>query len=107
MEVDAELTALVECNCSTCTRSGFLHWKVPVGAVRLLTQKCRLASYHWRDAGGGHEFCPTCGTAILRNGYQGHLSVNARCLEGIDIFQLALTRYDGRNDMPPGPEAPR
>jgi hypothetical protein len=106
-EVDAELTGLEECNCSTCARSGFLHWKVPVEAVKLLTPMVHMTSYHWRDAGGGHEFCPTCGTAMLRNGYRGHLSVNARCLEGVDIFQLRISRYDGRNDMPPGPETRR
>jgi hypothetical protein len=43
---------------------------------------------------------------MLRNGYQGHLSVNARCLDGADVFALKSSRYDGRNDMPPGPESP-
>ena len=41
-EVDAELADLHECNCSTCARHGFLHWKVPVEAVRLVTQKVQL-----------------------------------------------------------------
>ena len=107
LAVDADLAGLQECNCSTCARSGFLHWKVPVEAVRLLTQKCRLSSYHWRDADGGHQFCPTCGSALLRTGYRDRISVNARCLEGVDVFELQIARYDGRNDMPPGPETPR
>jgi hypothetical protein len=64
LEVDAELTELHECNCSTCARSGFVHWKVPVEAVRLVTQKRQLATYLWRNADGGHHFCPTCGTAM-------------------------------------------
>jgi hypothetical protein len=103
LAVDAELSGLNECNCSTCARSGFLHWKVPVEAVRLLTQKRSLTIYLWRDADGGHQFCPTCGTAMLRTGYRDHISVNARCIEGIDIFTLEVARYDGRNEMPPGP----
>ncbi|MCG8561063.1 MAG: GFA family protein, partial [Hyphomicrobiales bacterium] len=102
LEVDAELAGLHECNCSTCARSGFLHWKVPVAAVRLVTQKRQLATYLWRDAGGGHQFCPTCGTAMLRTGYGDRISVNARCLEGVDIFELEASRYDGRKLMPPG-----
>ena len=68
LEVDAELTGLVECNCSSCARHGFLHWKVPVEAVRLVTEKVTLSTYHWRDAFGGHEFCPRCGTGMLRTG---------------------------------------
>jgi hypothetical protein len=41
LEVDAALAGLEECNCSTCARHGFLHWNVPVEAVRLVSQKCR------------------------------------------------------------------
>src|SRR5262245_6149702 len=103
LEVDAELSGLHECNCSSCARAGFMHWKVPVDAVRLVTQKCRLSTYLWRDAGGGQQFCPTCGTAMMRTGYRGRISVNARCLEGVDIFTLEVGRYDGRTLMPPSP----
>jgi len=35
------------------------------------------------------------------------VSVNARCLEGVDVFELKTERFDGRNLMPPGPMAPR
>lgn len=103
VEVDADLDGLVECNCSTCRRSGFLHWKVPLSAVRLLTEKRILTTYMWRDI-GGHQFCPTCGTAMFRMPYPGdRVSVNARCLDGVDVFTLTVSRYDGRNDMAPGP----
>jgi hypothetical protein len=104
LEVDAELENLLECNCSTCRRHGFLHWKVPSGAVRLLTEKSGLSTYVWRDVTGGHHFCPTCGAGIMRTGYANNVvSINARCVEGIDVFDLAVRRYNGRNDMPPGP----
>jgi hypothetical protein len=99
-EVDAELADLQECNCSTCARHGFLHWKVPVDAVRLITQKVQLSTYLWRDAVGGHHFCPTCGTPLMRTGYPQHVSLNARCIEGIDIFELAIGRFDGLREMP-------
>jgi hypothetical protein len=29
--------------------------------------------------------------------------INARCVEGIDVFTLKIARYDGRTLMPPGP----
>ena len=53
----AELTDLEECNCSTCARSGFLHWKVPVEAVRLVTQKRMLSTC---------GATPTAGTSSAR-----------------------------------------
>lgn len=100
--VDADLTDLHECNCSTCGRSGFIHWKVPAQAVRLTVEKRRLSTYLWRDI-GGHHFCSRCGTAIFRTGYPGDgVSVNARCVENIDVFKLNIRRFDGRNSMPVG-----
>ncbi len=103
LEVDTDLAHLVECNCSTCARSGFIRWLVPTAAVRLLTEKRNITTYMWRDA-AGLQFCPTCGTGMMRTGYPNdHISLNARCLEGIDVFKLEVSRYDGRSDMPPGP----
>lgn len=103
LQVDAELAGLIECNCSTCRRHGFLHWKVPASAVTLQTGSVRLSTYAWRNVTGGHHFCPTCGTPLLRTGYpQGTVSVNARCIDEVDTFALPVERYDGRNDMPPG-----
>jgi hypothetical protein len=104
LQVDAELADLVECNCSTCRRSGFIHWKVPAKLVRLVTQKTGLSTYVWREINEGHHFCPTCGTAVLRTGYSDdRVSLNARCLEGVDVFELEVERHDGRTHMPPGP----
>jgi hypothetical protein len=102
-EVDAELGPLTECNCSTCRRHGYLHWKVKLADVRLLDEKRTMSVYLWRDV-TGHQFCPICGTGMLCTGYPGdRVSVNARCIEDIDVFALTVQRYDGRNDMPPGP----
>jgi len=41
----------------------------------------------------------------MRTGYRDRISVNARCIEGIDVFTLEVERYDGRTLMPPGPVA--
>ena len=102
-EVNGKLEDLVECNCSTCRRHGFLHWKVPSGALQLETERVSLTAYAWQEITGSHQFCPTCGTALLRTGYpDGMVSINARCIEEIDIFDLDVRRYDGRKDMPPG-----
>ena len=61
----------------------------------------------WRDVLEGHQFCPTCGVGLIRMGYPNdHANVNARCFEGVDVFDLEIERYDGRHDMPPGPEQP-
>ena len=48
LEVSAELSEVFECNCSICSRTGFLHWYVPPEAVRLVTEKRQLSTYAWR-----------------------------------------------------------
>ena len=106
-EVDADLTNLVEGNRSTCRRFGFIHWKVPREAVNLLTPKRGLSTYAWQCLRALWHFCPTCGTTILLTGYPGGIiSVNARCIEYVDVFALEVARGDCRHSMPPGADVP-
>jgi hypothetical protein len=105
LETVAELGPFGECNCSTCARHGFVHWKIRPEQVRLTTPKGALSTYVWRAVSEGHHFCGTCGTAIVRTG-PSYFSVNARCLDGLDVFTLEVARYDGRTKMPGGPVPP-
>jgi hypothetical protein len=102
LEIAAELGEVVECNCSICARSGFLHWYVAPEQVKLLTEKRQLTTYVWRSATGGQHFCPTCGTAVIRTStqYPPPVSVNARCLEDVDPAGLTIRQFDGRHLIP-------
>lgn len=99
LECNAPLEELVECNCSTCARHGLLSWKVKPQQVRLATPRIGLSTYQWRDHDGGTHFCPVCGTVMSRTGWT-YFRLNARCLDGVDIFTLPVRRYDGLHDMP-------
>lgn len=110
LESNAELGEVTDCNCSTCARSGFLHWKMKPEQVRLATPRSGLSTYVWRFVTEGHHFCKTCGTAMVRTG-PNYLSINARCLDDMDIFTLQVRREDNRTripggDVPPLAEAP-
>jgi hypothetical protein len=102
LEVAADLGEVVECNCSICTRTGFLHWYVAPEQVALLTPKQRLSTYAWRDITGGQHFCPTCGIAVIRTStrHPPPVSVNARCVEGVDTASLKIRQYDGKHLIP-------
>ena len=63
---DGELTSAVQCNCSICTRSGFLHWRIEREQLRMLTPWEHLSSYIWGTGKARHFFCPVCGVAPLR-----------------------------------------
>lgn len=102
LEVTAELDEVVDCNCSICGRTGFLHWYVAPDQVKLETRSRVLSTYMWRSATGGQHFCPTCGIAVIRTSTQHPppVSVNARCLEDVDIASLKIRRFDGKHAYP-------
>src|SRR4029434_10441450 len=90
LEVTAELGEVVDCNCSICVRSGFLHWYVGPEQVRLENPSRLLSTYFWRSVGNGQHFCPTCGIAVIRTStqYPPPVLINARCLEDVVITSL-------------------
>ena len=106
LEVNAELGELSECNCSTCARHGMLHWRIRPDQVRLATPRSGLSTYVWRFITEGHYFCKTCGTPIARTGPNNYVSINARCLDNIDIFTLKVRREDNRTRIPGGDVPP-
>jgi hypothetical protein len=94
-----ELTRVSECNCSICASSGFLHWRIEPDELRMITPWKNLSTYIWGTGRARHYFCPTCGVAPLRNPRSDptKISVNARCIDGIDLAKLTLEHFDGRN----------
>lgn len=106
LECNAGLGKVGECNCSTCARAGYLSWRVKHDEVRLATPRAGLSTYVWRFADCGLHFCSTCGTAMCRTGHDNYFTLNARCLDGVDIFTLDIERYDGRGDIPGGDDVP-
>jgi len=102
LEVAAELGEVVECNCSICVRSGFLHWYVAPEQVKLEHPSRLLSTYFWRSVTGGQHFCASCGIAVIRTStqYPPPVSINARCLEDVDIDSLEIRRFDGKHAYP-------
>lgn len=94
----AAITEVFECNCSICSKSGYLHLIVPKSAFRLLAGKDELIEYTFNTGTAKHPFCRTCGVKsfyIPRSNPDG-ISVNVRCLEPrLETFKIIP--FDGRN----------
>ena len=61
-EVDAPAELPVdECNCSMCSRFGYLHLIVPANRFRLLKGQDALTNYTFNTGTAKHLFCATCG----------------------------------------------
>lgn len=100
-EVEGEIGNVIECNCSHCSRKGYLLWFVSRDAFRLRQSDTTLATYTFNKHAIEHKFCPSCGCAPVGLGKdrKGNemAAVNVRCLEGVDLGTLQRMQVDGRS----------
>ncbi|HMS20264.1 GFA family protein [uncultured Sphingorhabdus sp.] len=90
---------LLDCNCSMCSRTGFLHLIVPHGDFELLTEREALTSYRFGTGAAEHLFCSTCG---VKSFYQPRShpeawSINFRCLDQDHGLEARIQAFDGKN----------
>ena len=64
--VTADLDRVTYCNCSVCTKKGFLHLIVPPEQFELLSGKDALATYTFNTGVAKHTFCRHCGMPAAR-----------------------------------------
>jgi hypothetical protein len=98
-EVDGAPQEVVECNCSICSRKGYLHWIVPRAAFRLVSGAEELSTYRFGTGAAQHHFCRHCGVAsfYVPRSHPDGIDVNVRCLEGVDVAALPRRPFDGRD----------
>ena len=100
-EATTDLSSVMECNCSICSRAGYLLTFVPADNFKLLSGEDNLTSYHFNKMKIDHSFCKTCGVRSFGQGKnregQPMYAVNVRCLEGVDPKSLQVKQVDGRS----------
>ena len=98
-EVEGTLDGATACNCSMCQRKGVLMWFVPHAQLHLRTPDA--STYLFNRHVIRHRFCPTCGIHAYGEGVDPNgnalAAINVRCLDGVDLDALPVTRYDGRS----------
>ena len=99
-EVDAPThIEATDCNCSICSKSGFLHLFVSPDEFRLLQGADTLTTYTINNRVAKHLFCRHCGVksySIPRSHPDG-VSVNVRCLDADTVATVNVTAFVGRN----------
>ena len=93
---DPPVSAL-DCNCSVCSVTGFLHIIVPHSDFTLEQGADQLTSYRFGTGAAEHLFCAKCG---VKSFYQPRShpeawSVNAHCLD--TPIALAVEQFDGKH----------
>jgi len=94
----AEVTIL-QCNCSICIKTGYLHLIIPKKQFELQTNWANLSNYQFNKRIAKHYFCKICG---IKSFYQPRShpdcwSINVRCLDEYSYDKLKLEDFDGKN----------
>lgn len=87
-----------DCNCSICSKSGYLHYIVPKSRFRLLQGDDKLVTYTFDSGVAKHKFCTICGIKsfyIPRSNPDGY-DINVRCLDP-QPTRLTIEAFDGLN----------
>jgi hypothetical protein len=99
-QVEGALASAMSCNCSICQRKGALMWFVPRETLHLTTPDENASTYTFNKHTIKHRFCANCGVhpygeAIDPKG-KAIAAINIRCLESVDLENIAVTHHDGR-----------
>ncbi|MGH8077399.1 MAG: GFA family protein [Lysobacter sp.] len=102
-EVDAAAALeVLDCNCSICRMTGFLHLIVPASRFRLLAGADDLVEYTFNTGTARHLFCGQCGikSFYVPRSHPDGIDINARCLDQDIIESMKVTLFDdGNRDM--------
>lgn len=86
------------CNCSICSKSGFLHLIIPLSKFRILSGQDSLTTYTFNTGIARHTFCKVCGVKPFytpRSNPDG-IDINVHCLDS-DNLTVNITEFDGKN----------
>ena len=88
-----------ECNCSMCSKTGFLHLVVRKEHFKLLSGEDALSTYQFNTRTAKHLFCSHCGikSFYVPRSHPDGFSVNARCLDEGTVTGMTVRKIDGRN----------
>lgn len=94
----ANPVTLLDCNCSMCSKTGYLHLIVRADDFTLTAGGDSLSEYRFGGGVARHLFCRICGIKsfyVPRSHPDGY-SINWRALDGVSDVPVAIVPFDGR-----------
>ena len=88
-----------DCNCSMCSKTGYLHLVVKKEHFKLLSGEDALTNYQFNTKNAKHLFCSHCGikSFYVPRSHPDGFSVNARCLDEGTVTGMTMRKIDGKN----------
>jgi len=90
---------LLDCNCSMCSKTGFLHLIVPHKNFTLVSGEEALTSYRFGTKAAEHLFCKQCGVKSFYQprSHPAAWSANYRALDDGHGLDVTIREFDGRD----------
>ena len=90
---------VLECNCSICSKTGFLHLIVPSSEFSIIRGSGMLATYTFNTGTAKHTFCKICGVKpfYIPRSHPDSYSINFRCIDESDFTDVEIEKFDGLN----------
>lgn len=89
------------CNCSICSKSGWLLAFADAAKFELLSGADKLVDYQFGRMSTHHVFCSRCGVRSFSHGTAPDgrevRAINLRCLDDLDLSALPVHHYDGKS----------
>ena len=87
------------CNCSVCTKTGYIHLIVENTDFHLLRGREELNEYRFNTGTARHLFCRHCGVKsfYVPRSHPDGISVNLTCLDLHPDISVEFSDFDGRH----------
>ncbi len=88
-----------ECNCSICSKSGYLGMIITKDRFNLISGEECLTEYTFDNGAAKHLFCKHCGikSFYIPRSHPDGVSINARCLDPGTVKEMNIKPFDGKN----------
>jgi hypothetical protein len=97
--VDVEDHLALACNCSMCSKMGYLHVIVPPERFAILQGQEALTTYTFNTHVAKHMFCRVCGVHPFYRprSHPNDWDVNALCLDGDAAARFRVEPFEGKD----------
>ena len=97
--VDVEDHLALACNCSMCSKMGYLHVIVPPERFAILKGQEALTTYTFNTHVAKHMFCRVCGIHPFYRprSHPSDWDVNALCLDGDAAARFRVEPFEGKD----------
>ena len=88
---------VLECNCSICSKTGYIHLIVPTSKFKIIDGLDLLTTYTFNTGIAQHTFCKICGVKpfYVPRSHPDCYSVNLRCIDSSFFDNIKIEKFDG------------